>query len=85
MNREVMPLAALARISGPTERVISFVEPSTGLQWIVFEGRADRHDSADMSRCLFFVSEAAIRRVCRYPEGWAELSPAELLELSWQV
>lgn len=73
--------STLARASGEAYQVVSFVEPETGVQWIAFEGRPD--PSASEPRCLYFVSEAAIRRVCHYPREWAELSDVELLRLSW--
>ena len=85
MAHDALSPATLARISGETQRVVSFVEAGSGLQWIVFEGRSQPGSDFDSPPFLYFVSEVAIRRVYEFPEEWADLSPAELLHLSWQT
>ena len=51
-----------------------------GNEWVVHE--VDTPQAwAHGTRCLIFSSPAVVRRVWRYPNGWAQLSSRELLDL----
>jgi hypothetical protein len=50
----------------------------TGRRWTAFEVRVD------MERCLVFDTSDTFRRVRQFPENWRELSPGELVALSWK-
>jgi len=56
------------------------VVDAEGSEWIVRE--VDTPQAwAHGSRCLIFSSSAVVRRVWRYPAGWAGLPSRALLEL----
>jgi hypothetical protein len=56
------------------------VVDAEGSEWLVRE--VDTPQAwARGERCLIFSSSAVVRRVWRYPAGWAGLSSRALLEL----
>ena len=56
-----------------------------GAEWRVTEVPAAAVPAARGPACLVFHSEAAIRRVWRYPPNWRQLTDAELEVLSWET
>ena len=56
-----------------------------GVEWQVTEVPAAAVPSAKGPACLVFHSDAAIRRVWRYPANWRQLTDAELEVLSWET
>jgi hypothetical protein len=56
------------------------VVDAEGSEWIVREVETPQA-WARGSRCLIFSSSSVVRRVWRYPAGWAGLSSRALLEL----
>ena len=62
---------------------IRFVGPDHSY-WTVYEV-SDAHSQPWAGRSLIFVSEIGFRRVRAYPEGWRDMSPNELYELSWKT
>lgn len=64
----------------PPSRV--FVD-AEGIRWEVFERPHDAFDRRS-GMSLIFVSEGAVRRVRQYPDNWMDLSPDELIALSWK-
>ena len=65
---------------GSREAATRMVMDALGNEWTVRE--VDTPQSwAHGNRCLIFSSPSIVRRVWRYPEGWARLSPSELLAL----
>ena len=65
---------------GSREAATRMVMDARGNEWTVRE--VDTPQSwAHGNRCLIFSSPSIVRRVWRYPEGWARLSPSELLAL----
>ena len=61
----------------PPSRIVMDAQ---GNEWVVHE--VDTPQAwAHGTRCLIFSSPAIVRRVWRYPEGWARLPPIELLAL----
>ena len=54
-----------------------------GVLWHVVERDARRDPGARADRCLVFDCADVCRRVWRYPAHWRELSPDELVALSW--
>jgi hypothetical protein len=61
---------------------IRFVGPDHSY-WTVYEV-SDTHSQPWAGRSLIFVSDIGFRRVRAYPEGWRDMSPNELYDLSWQ-
>lgn len=51
-------------------------------EWRVYELAGNSYDRR-ASNTLIFESDGVMRRVRSFPENWRELSPAELLTLSW--
>lgn len=51
-----------------------------GSEWVIREVDTPQ-PWARGDRCLIFSSSSVVRRVWRYPPGWARLSSRELLEL----
>ena len=51
-----------------------------GNEWFVREVETPQ-PWAHGVRCLIFSSPAIVRRVWRYPDGWVQLSPRDLLNL----
>lgn len=79
-------------MSGDVERPIPLTDerPRTyhdarGCVWYVHEVAPGTVPWAKGPRCLLFGSDAAIRRVWRFPSDWDTLSDAELEALSWGV
>ena len=65
---------------GSRESATRMVIDAQGNEWMVRE--VDTPQSwAHGARCLIFSSPSIVRRVWRYPEGWARLSSPELLAL----
>ena len=56
------------------------VVDAEGSEWIVREVETPQA-WAHGERCLIFSSSSVVRRLWRYPEEWAGLSPRALLEL----
>ena len=56
-----------------------------GVAWRVDEVPAAAVPAAKGPACLVFHSDAAIRRVWRYPPNWRQLNDAELEVLSWET
>jgi hypothetical protein len=56
------------------------VVDAEGSEWLVREVETPQ-PWARGKRCLIFSSSAVVRRVWRYPDGWAGLSSRALLEL----
>ena len=56
------------------------VVDAEGSEWLVREVETPQA-WARGTRCLIFSSSAVVRRVWRYPAGWAGLSSRALLEL----
>ena len=65
---------------GSREAATRMVMDAQGNEWIIREV-ATPQAWAHGDRCLIFSSPAIVRRVWRYPEGWARLPPIELLAL----
>jgi hypothetical protein len=62
------------------EDATRMVMDAQGNEWIIRE--VDTPQSwAHGARCLIFSSPSIVRRVWRYPAGWARLSSSELLAL----
>jgi len=71
----------------PAERLRDYAEPRLLLDaadtwWEVVELDTRTTPGARAPTCLCFVSQAAIRRVWRYPAHWATLPAEELLRLA---
>jgi hypothetical protein len=56
------------------------VMDALGNEWVVYEVETPQAWARGV-RCLIFSSPAIVRRVWRYPEGWARLTSRELLDL----
>jgi len=56
------------------------VVDADGSEWLVREVETPQ-TWARAARCLIFSSSSVVRRVWRYPAGWAGLSSRALLEL----
>jgi hypothetical protein len=65
---------------GSRETATRMVMDAQGNEWIVREVDTPQ-PWAHGDRCLIFSSPAIVRRVWRYPEGWARLSSPELFAL----
>lgn len=65
---------------GAREAATRMVMDAQGNEWIVREVHTPQ-SWAHGDRCLIFSSPAIVRRIWRYPEGWARLSPSDLLAL----
>jgi hypothetical protein len=72
--------APRARPRGPRE----FTDRA-GVAWRVDEVSGDVVPAARGPACLVFHSDAAIRRVWRYPANWRQLTDDELTILSWET
>jgi hypothetical protein len=57
------------------------VMDAQGNEWIVREVETPQA-WAHGDRCLIFSSPSIVRRIWRYPTGWARLSSRELLDLA---
>ena len=62
------------------EAATRMVMDAQGNEWIVREV-ATPQSWAHGDRCLIFSSPSIVRRVWRYPKGWARLPPTDLLAL----
>jgi hypothetical protein len=64
------------------ERDVSsrIVVDGQGGEWVVREVETPQ-PWAHAERCLIFSSSSVVRRLWRYPAGWARLSSRELLNL----
>jgi hypothetical protein len=65
---------------GAREVPVRVVIDVQGNEWVVHEVDTPQ-PWAHGVRCLIFSSPAIVRRVWRYPAGWARLSARELLDL----
>ena len=65
---------------GSREHTTRMVMDALGNEWIVRE--VDTPQAwAHGDRCLIFSCPAIVRRLWHYPQGWARLSPSDLLAL----
>ena len=65
---------------GSREAATRMVMDAQGNEWTVREVSTPQ-SWAHSARCLIFSSPSIVRRVWQYPDGWARLSPSELLAL----
>ena len=65
---------------GSREAATRMVMDALGNEWIVREVHTPQA-WAHGDRCLIFSSPSIVRRIWHYPEGWARLSPSDLLAL----
>jgi hypothetical protein len=66
-------------------RAVTLLDPDTGKHWTVSEVLAVDLPGAPASACLVFDTNGLARRIWRYPANWADLSPRDLLRVSWQT
>lgn len=72
-----------ARVTSAAASVRVFVDDD-GTRWQVSERPFADYDRR-RGLSLIFASDAAVRRVRKYPPNWSTLSDAELIALSWKA
>jgi hypothetical protein len=66
-------------------RTVSVVDPDTTVRWSVSEIVAFALPGAPRATCLVFAADGVARRIWHYPANWADLSPRDMIKLSWQT
>ncbi len=86
-----MPAASALSVKRPYStplvrvRSVALVDSETGKHWTVSEVLTVDLPGAPAAACLVFDTAGVTRRIWRYPANWVELSPRDLLLVSWQT